>query len=304
MHKHPPKKGDDYPSSDLPKVKLYKSELSNSSFLANFFSKIKISALNSLLAIAKTLTPTRKKKNFREEVISNNFQEFGHKTVEDVMIPRSDIIAVREDTDLDNLNQIIIKFSHTRILVYSDTLDNIIGFVHIKDLFKILAKGENFNLHKLIRKPIISALSMKLVDLLSEMQRKRTHIAIVVDEYGGTDGMVTIEDIMEEIFGRIDDEHDEKLDSDNYKVINSTTILSNGRVEVEDLEKVLGVRLKEDNDEFDTIGGLVLAKVGSVPSQGTRINITDTVEVEIIDANPRALKLVRLKLKSGSLVKD
>ena len=250
------------------------------------------------------LKPTSHVKPSKEEVIFSNFQEFGDKTVEDVMIPRADIIAVKDNTKLDDLNQMIIKFSHTRMLVYNDTLDSIIGFLHIKDLFKVLAKQENFNLKKLIRKPIISAPSMKLLDLLSEMQRKRIHIAIVVDEYGGTDGMVTIEDIIEEIFGRIDDEHDEKLESDNYKIISSTTILSNSRVEVEDLERMLGVRLKNEGDEFDTIGGLVLAKAGSVPPPGTKIDIAENVELEVIEASPRTLKSVKLKLKSGQLVVD
>jgi CBS domain containing-hemolysin-like protein len=297
----PPKSGDDYPNNALnqPKYKSSNTKISLFNFLVSKFKYFKI--FKKPFEFLGYFKATKKKK-LTEKTIFSNFQEFNDKIVEDVVIPRSDIIAVRDDVNLEDLNQMIIKFSHTRILVYNDTLDNIIGFIHIKDLFKILARAENFNLKKLIRKPIISAPSMKLSDLLREMQRRRTHIAIVVDEYGGTDGMVTIEDIMEEIFGRIDDEHDEILESDSYKVINHTTILSNSRVEVEDLEKILGVQLKDHDDEFDTIGGLVLAKVGSVPLPGTKINISDEVELEVIDANPRTLKLVKLKLKNGQLM--
>lgn len=296
-----PKKNDDYPSSLSKETQGKNSNKNRVNILSQLFSSFKSLNLQTFL---RKLQPIPHDKPSQEEVIFTNFQEFGDKTVEDVMIPRADIIAVRDNTKLDDINQMVIKFSHTRMLVYNDTLDNIIGFLHIKDLFKVLAREENFNLKKLIRKPIISAPSMKLLDLLSEMQRRRTHIAIVVDEYGGTDGMVTIEDIMEEIFGRIDDEHDEKLESDNYKIINSTTILSNSRVEVEDLEKILGVRLKVEDDDFDTIGGLVLAKAGSVPPPGTKIDIAENVELEVIEASPRTLKSVKLKLKSGQLMVD
>ena len=294
------KKIDDYPSSTAKDAALKKSSDGDSNIIFRFIGKY----LKIFQTFLNYLKPAPLLKPSKGEVIHNNFQKFSDKTVEDVMIPRADIVAVRDDAKLEEVNQMVIKFSHTRILVYNDTLDNIVGFLHIKDLFKVFANHSNFNLKKLIRKPIISAPSMKLEDLLSEMQRKRTHIAIVVDEYGGTDGMVTIEDIMEEIFGRIDDEHDEKLESDNYKIINPNTVLSNSRVEVENLEKILGVQLKNEGDEFETIGGLVLAKAGNVPSPGTKIDIADNVELEVIEASPRTLKSVKLKLKSGQLIVD
>ncbi len=246
--------------------------------------------------IAK-LTVGTDKMSYEEKKIFTNFLEFGSKTVEKVMIPRSDISAVRYEATLEELNQALLDYSHTRILIYADTLDNIIGFIHIKDLFKIIAKKQEFVLKKLIRKPIISAPSMKLIDLLAEMQRARTHIAVVVDEYGGTDGIVTIEDIMEEIVGPIDDEHDEKLDSNNYKIIGPNSILANARVKVEDIERILNIKLKSEDDEFDTIGGLILAKIGHVPLPGTKISIAeDLLEVDVLDANARGLKKVKLTL--------
>lgn len=234
----------------------------------------------------------------QEKDLFNNFLQFGQKIVEDVMIPRSDITAVRHDVTLEELSDIIVRVSHARILVFKDTLDDIVGFVHIKDLFRIVAKKQTFQLRKLLRKQVICAPSMKLNLLLTEMQKKCTHIAVVVDEYGGTDGIVTFEDIMEEIVGRIEDEHDQQLESDSYEIIDSGAVLCSARVEVETIEHILGVNLKGEDDEFDTIGGLVLAKVGNVPLPGDKIMLSEQVELEVIDASPRTLKQVKLRLRN------
>jgi CBS domain containing-hemolysin-like protein len=228
--------------------------------------------------------------------ILNNAYNFDKKTLEDVMIPRSDICAVKSNVTLDELNNTIIKNSHTRTLVYEDNLDNIIGFVHIKDLFRVIANGQKFELKKIIRQPIIAPQSMTLIDVLSEMRKKRIHIVLVVDEYGGIDGMVTIEDVIEEIFGEIDDEHNNNAHA-SYKIIDNNTIISSARVEVDELERVLGVSLSSEDDEFDTIGGLVLAKVGSVPASGTVIDISDAVKIEVVEASSRILKQVKIILK-------
>ena len=235
-----------------------------------------------------------------ERNILANLLELEDKTIEDIMVPRSDIAAIKLTTNLEELSESVkLEVPHTRTLIYDGTLDNVVGFIHIKDLFKALATKQNGRLKKLIRKHIIAAPSMKLLDLLAKMRRERTHIAIVVDEYGGTDGLVTIEDLIEEIVGRIDDEHDQQLDSDNFKVINNSTIISNARVEVEVLEEIIGEKLKNDDDEFDTIGGLVLTRVGSVPAIGTRIDISENIEIEVTDATPRSLKQVKIRLKNG-----
>lgn len=230
----------------------------------------------------------------QQHLIIKNFDSFADKTAEDVMIPRADILAVKCDISLEDLIKIIIKHAHTRTLVYKENLDNIIGFVHIKDLFEIIAKSKKFNLKKLLRKQIVATHSMKLVELLKQMQLNRTHIAVVVDEYGGTDGIVTIEDIIESIVGPIDDEHDTNLESENFKILKPGLVIANARMEVEELERILSIHLRGDDDEFDTIGGLILAKVGNVPEKGRIINITDEVTVEIIDSSPRAIKQVKI----------
>ena len=152
-------------------------------------------------------------------IIIQNFESFAEKTVEDIMIPRSDIIAVSCEASLEDISKTIIKYGHTRTLVYKENLDNVIGFLHIKDLFEVIAKSKKYNLKKLMRQHIVSPHSMTLIDLLKQMQIHRTHIAVVVDEYGGTDGIVTIEDVIEAIIGRINDEHDESLDAENIETI-------------------------------------------------------------------------------------
>ena len=227
-------------------------------------------------------------------IIIQNFESFAEKSVEDIMIPRSDIIAVSCEASLEDISKTIIKYGHTRTLVYKENLDNVIGFLHIKDLFEVIAKSKKYNLKKLMRKHIVSPHSMTLIDLLKQMQIHRTHIAVVVDEYGGTDGIVTIEDVIEAIIGRINDEHDESLDGENIEIIKPGVMIVNARVEIEELEKILGVSLRKEEGEFDTIGGLVLAKIGTVPEKGEVIAITEEVTIEILDSTPRAIKQLKV----------
>ena len=229
-----------------------------------------------------------------EDEMVNNIDNFYEKTVEDIMVPRSDIISVSNDTTLEELSDLIIKHSHTRTLVYRESLDNIIGFVHIKDLFEVIAHSKKFVLKKLMRKHIVSPHSMKLIDLLTRMQARRTHIAVIVDEYGGTDGIVTIEDIMEEIVGKIEDEHDIDEETDSYKILRPGLLVASARVEIEELENIIGIKLKTEHDEFDTIGGLVMAKVGSVPEKGEVIDLDSGVIVEIIESTPRTIKQMKI----------
>ncbi len=231
------------------------------------------------------------------EVISN-FLEFGDKTVEDAMVPRSDLIAIKSDISIEELKKILLNFPHTRTLVYKENLDNVIGFVHIKDLVTVFKENTNFQLKKIIRNPLISAGSTKLSVLLAEMRKKRTHISLVVDEYGGTDGIVTVEDIIEEIFGEINDEHDKTSEESLYSIINSKSLLCSSRIEVEDLEKIIDMKLTTEEDEFDTLGGLVLDKIGKVPPIGTKIDIAGEIELEVVESTPRLVKKVKVTLKN------
>lgn len=244
--------------------------------------------------VLKLLKTSAQKMSSEEKDILTNFLQFGHKTVKDVMIPRSDIGSVEIKTKLDKVNAEVIKHGHTRTVVYSETLDNVLGFVHIKDLFTVVAKDKDSSLKKLIRQHLITTSSTKLIDLLVEMRRKRTHIAIVFDEYGGTEGMVTIEDIVEEIVGEIEDEHDDNGNNKDYTVTDHNTIITSARVEIEELEKAIGLKLLQDGEDVETIGGLVMLRVGNVPAAGDIVHLSEDVVAEVLDANTRIIK--RLKI--------
>lgn len=232
-----------------------------------------------------------------DDAFVENFDALYDKTLYDVMSSRSDIFAVNANTTLSSLAKAVVKSTHTRTLIYENSLDNIIGFIHIKDLFKIISTTgfkRGYDIRKLLRPHIIAPHSMKLINLLHKMQQDRTHIAVVVDEYGGTDGILTIEDIIEEVFGNIDDEHDKAADVKEYKISQDGTVITSARVEVEELENLLSIRLKNEDDEFDTIGGLVMSKSGHVPAKGDVINIDDKIKIEILDATPRILKQLKV----------
>lgn len=233
-----------------------------------------------------------------EKEIFNNFLMFGSKIVSKVMVPRSDICAIPSNATNEDLIKTVLENGHTRTLIFEDSLDNIIGFVHIKDLFKAIANKNKSHFKKLMRKHIIAAPSMKLVDLLAEMQKKKTHIAVVLDEYGGTDGIVTIEDLLEGIVGKIEDEHDSDTnDLENYKLINPKTILCNARVNVEEVENILKIKLRRNEEDFETIGGLILARAGYFPKSGAKLRISDNIFAEILESSARNIKTLKLMIK-------
>ncbi len=233
----------------------------------------------------------------KSENIGGNFEKFYSKVVEDVMIPRSNIYSVKHDASAEDVFAVINKTGHTRILVYKDDLDNIIGFLHIKDLFKKLSEKKSFSINELIRKHIITATSTKLINLLALMKKKQVHIAVVVDEYGGTDGIVSIEDIIEELVGPINDEHDEE--DRGYIVNNDGSINVDASINVESLEKLLKIKLRDedDQDDYDTVGGFVMSKIGHLPVVGEKFFITKednrNIKFEVIAATKR--KILEIK---------
>lgn len=231
----------------------------------------------------------------KSEMILANADHFEEKIVEDVMVPRSDIVSADENISLENLQKLILDTGHTRILIFKENLDNIIGFVHIKDIFELLAKGKKFTMKNIVRNHLTCPHSMKLSELLKKMQYNRTHMSVVIDEYGGTDGLITIEDIIEELVGRIDDEHDTDENTKQFKIIEPGVIVTNARVEIAEIEEILDLSLQDEGDEIDTIGGLVMSITGTVPEKGTKVELPNNVEAEIIESTPRVIKELRLK---------
>jgi magnesium and cobalt transporter len=297
-------KPSDEPSSSKINNKLPEKKLHHKKFRTTFKAWLKRlvsfrthhSLEETVSEIIEEYNPKREKMTSEEQKILHNFLEFGSKKVSNIIIPRSDICAVKDTATINDIISSFTHFAHTRIIVYKEDLDDIVGFIHIKDLIPILAGKEKFNLNKLIRKTILVAPSMKLHDLLSQMQKQRTHIAIVLDEYGGTHGIVTMEDIIEVIFGEIDDEHDVKNQIEDYKMLNEHTLIASARMEIKVLEQILKIKLKTEEDDFETVGGLILARHGHMPKKGSIVPITHNINAEIIDANPRSLKQVKISV--------
>ena len=233
-----------------------------------------------------------------EKNILRNVLEFGAMTVADVMVPRTDIQAVEYGASLDELTRNVIEQRHTRIPVYEETLDHIKGFIHIKDLFPILKGNAIFDISLIIRDILFVPPSMKILDLLVKMRLSRVHIAIVVDEMGGTDGLVTMENLFEEIVGEIEDEHDEQ--EPNHQLVWSPqrTCDMDARTEVAKIEKDLGIYLysKEDGnpDDFDTIGGLIFFHAGRIPAKGEKIEYQGGIQFEVLDGDGRRILRVRI----------
>jgi CBS domain containing-hemolysin-like protein len=268
-------------------------------FFFSFFSKKQNDSFDNTI---RHLKAAGNKMQPDEKNIYNNLLKFSHQTVADIIIPRSDIVAINLNTTFTELAQVIsLRVPHTRILVYQDSLDNIVGFVHIKDLLKMLVNKEDFDIKKILLTHIIAVPSMKLIDLLVKMKHDRVHIAIVIDEYGCTDGIVTIENLIEVVLGPIDDEHDDVCSHD-IKVISNNAMLINARVKVEEIEAITGLQLKGANDEFETMAGLVLARIGYLPLVGTKIDIDTGLEIEVMHANPRTLTQLKIRLHKGRLL--
>ena len=229
-----------------------------------------------------------------ERVLLSNILSLRDITVEDVMVPRADITALDINTPVSDLIKIINAEAHSRIPVYQETLDDAIGMVHIKDVMAARTIGEELELRNIMRDVLFVAPSMQVLELLLEMRVKRTHMALVVDEFGGVDGLATIEDLVEEIVGEIEDEHDQ--DENPQLTVNSDgSIEADARASIEAFEKQVGkVLTAEEREEFDTLGGLVFSLAGHVPIRGELVKHSSGVEIEIVDADRRHIKSIRI----------
>jgi magnesium and cobalt transporter len=216
-------------------------------------------------------------------------------TAVDVMVPRADIFYVDRSDALEQVIEKMIAAGHSRVPVVNSNLDQVDGILHIKDLLRVLHGKESVDIQPLLRQPIFISPAMRVLDLLQEMRIRRLHLALVVDEYGGTDGLITIEDLVEEIIGEINDEHDEDT-SPVFDIVGDGTALAEARLEIETLEAVVGPLLDEENhDEIDTVGGLVIALAGRVPGRGEIVRHPSGLEFEILDSDPRHVSMVNIR---------
>ncbi len=217
-------------------------------------------------------------------------------TADDVMIPRADIVALRADLTLDEALQLPARGQHSRLPVYREQLDDILGMVHIKDVFAYVGRPEAFSLEKMLRRPLMVAPQIPVLDLLLQMRQARVHLALVVDEYGGIDGLITIEDLVETIVGDIADEHDDEVPLVTERPDGTLDI--EARLSIEDFEDKMGPVLtpEERASDIDTVGGLIFTLAGRVPAQNEIITHPSSgAEFQVLDADPRHILKVRVR---------
>ena len=240
-----------------------------------------------------------------EMAMVKNILRLRDQRVIDVMIPRADIVAVAEDAPLAN---VVTAFEHgslSRLPVYRETLDDPIGFVHLKDIALTHGVGsgraaKEFRLTDHIRKALFVPPSMRIAALLQRMQAARVHMALVIDEFGGVDGLVTIEDLVEQIVGDIEDEHD-STELDQWSEETPGVYVINARADIREFEEAEGVHLllEDWEEDIDTFGGLVFMLTGRIPARGEVIAHPDGHEFEIADADPRRIKRLRMTLNGA-----
>ena len=231
-----------------------------------------------------------------ERQMVRNLLHFSEHTVDDVAVPRADIIAIEEKASFADLAALFAEAGHSRIPVYRENLDTIVGMIHIRDAFTILAGKAPVpdTLEPLIRQPLYVPESMGALDLLAEMRAKRTHLAIVLDEYSGTEGLLTFEDLVEEIVGEVEDEHDEEPEA-MLVPLEGGLWEADARAELEDVAKEIDERLADIEEDVDTLGGLAFVIAGRVPEPGEIIEHDQSGwKLEILDSDGRRVSRLRL----------
>src|SRR5437870_2839999 len=232
----------------------------------------------------------------QERFLIGNILKVHERNAGDVMVPRVDIVALDIDQPFSEVVKCMVEHGHSRVPVYRETLDDVIGFIHVKDVVAPVADRRPARLERLLRKVLFVAPSLPILDLLVQMRQARTHIAMVVDEFGGIDGLVTIEDLIEEIVGEIEDEHD-VADGPSLIERGDGTLIADARTPIEVLEAHQGTSLRAEGDQeaVDTLGGLVSSLAGRVPKRGEVIAHPGGIEFEVLDADPRRIKRLRVR---------
>jgi CBS domain containing-hemolysin-like protein len=244
--------------------------------------------------VAGDLTPP-------ERQMMRNLLHFGEQTAGDICVTRGDIIAVPSDISFDDLVRAFVEAGHSRLPVYGESLDEVVGMVHIKDVFVAnVDDSRDRSLEALMRTPLFVPESMGVIELLARMRNQRMHLAIVVDEFGGTEGLVTIEDVVEEIVGDIEDEHDELEREGMLTLLEDGVWEADARIELDELARSVDGRLTSEEDEIDTLGGLVFLLAGHIPAKGECVDHPSGWKLEAVDSDPRRIIRVRLHAPEGA----
>jgi CBS domain containing-hemolysin-like protein len=229
-----------------------------------------------------------------ERQMLKNLLQFGDQTAGDICVTRGEIIAVPSSISFEALVAAFADAGHSRLPVYGDSLDEMIGMIHIKDVFVAnVDASRDRSIGALMREPLFVPESMGVIELLARMRTQRIHLAIVVDEFGGTEGLVTIEDVVEEIVGEIEDEHDE-AEAGMLTLLEEGVWEADSRLELEDLQEAVDARLTAEDDEIDTVGGLAFVLAGRILLPGESVAHPSGWRLECVDADDRRIKRVRL----------
>tara|TARA_B110000438_G_scaffold252101_1_gene256919 strand:- start:307 stop:1185 length:879 start_codon:yes stop_codon:yes gene_type:complete len=230
-----------------------------------------------------------------EKSLIKNILNLDNTSVEDVMVPRAEIISIENNLSMADILSIIKNESHSRMPVYENNLDNVLGFLHVKDLIKNFDNND-FDLKSVIRDILYVAPKSPILDLLKRMRSSRIHMALVVDEFGGVDGLVTIEDLVEEIVGEIEDEHDGEDEEELLKIINENTILVDASYRVEDLKNYFDLKIDlNEDDEIESVGGLLFFIANKVPKNNQVYIFKDILQFKVIKASARRIELLQIK---------
>ena len=236
-----------------------------------------------------------------ERLMLRNLLHFGERQVDDVAVPRGDMVAFEATGSFKELVELFREAGHSRVPVFRDNLDNVVGMIHVKDVYARLAeegRAAQVDPESLLRPVLFVPASMGVLDLLARMRQARTHMAIVIDEFGGTDGLVTIEDLVEEIVGDIEDEHDEA--EEGVRALGDDMYEAEARTPLSELEATLGIDLAEpDDDEIETVGGMVFMLAGRVPAVGEVITHPSGRRFEVIEGDSRHIGRVRVHPPEG-----
>ena len=258
------------------------------------FSFRKQSVRDELSELIENSINTKDSFDNHESTLLRNILNLKDLTAESLMVPRADIVSIDLTEDVGSVMAQICSANHSRLPVHNGSMDVIQGMIHIKDLMPHLLSGSNPDLKKLMRPVLFVSPSIWVMDLLHEMRLKRRHLALVVDEFGGVDGLITIEDLVEEIVGEIEDEHDE-MEMPRFELIDDDSAISDARLELEDLEKLVGPLVDDaEREEIDTVAGLVFSLAGRVPVRGEVIRHPCGLEFEVLEGDPRRITLLKI----------
>ena len=273
------------------KLSLWKSWLIKK-LISNDSSKEEI--LNFITSEEKSDNELKTSDDNNEKSLIKNIFQLENKSVEDVMVPRGEIISVDNKQNYDQILELIKTESHSRLPVYENNLDNIIGFFHVKDFIKINKK--NFDLNSILRESLYVAPKSPILELLNRMRLSRIHIALVVDGIGGVDGLVTIEDLVEEIVGEIEDEHDAEDTNEEVIKKDENFLQVSASYSIDELEKDFKINIDvADEEEIETVGGLIFSKINRIPRSNEEFNIDNLVKIKVLRANERKILTVEIR---------